>query len=168
MREPQVLVVMGVSGVGKTTVATGLARRLGWGFLEGDELHPAENIAKMSAGVPLNDDDRLPWLRAIAAELSARAARGENTVVTCSALKRRYRDVLRTADARVRVVHLEAGADLIAQRLSHRTGHFMPPTLLPSQLADLEPLAPDEDGVLVNVAGTPTESVELALAALDL
>ncbi|MFB9659738.1 gluconokinase [Glycomyces mayteni] len=160
------LVVMGVTGSGKSTVAKLLADRLDWPFTEGDELHPAGNIAKMSKGVPLTDADREPWLRTIRDRIAAAAARGDSSVVTCSALRRAYRDVLREADARVRFVHLDGSRRLIGDRLSGRSGHFMPPRLLDSQFAALEPLGPDEDGLVVNIADTPERIVEAVLAFL--
>ncbi|MHA4817528.1 gluconokinase [Streptomyces aculeolatus] len=160
------LVVMGVSGAGKSTVARLLADRLGWALAEADDFHPARNIEKMRAGTPLTDADRRPWLRAIAGWLAAWAGAGENAIVTCSALKRAYRDVLRDAGPRVRFVHLHGDHDTLARRLGGRSGHFMPPALLDSQLADLEPLAADEDGVVVDIGGTPEEVAAEALRRL--
>ncbi|MFC4000978.1 gluconokinase [Prauserella oleivorans] len=162
------LVVMGVSGSGKTTIAGLLARELGWPMAEADEFHPPANIAKMSAGTPLTDADRTPWLRAIRDWISERGAAGENAVVTCSALKRSYRDILREADARVRFVFLDGGTDTVGSRLATRSGHFMPPALLGSQYADLEPLGDDEDGVTVDVTRPPEEVTATALIRLDL
>src|SRR3954451_9760451 len=126
---------MGVSGAGKTTIGAALARRLGWQVQEGDDLHPPENVAKMHAGIPLDDGDRAPWLRAVAAKIDEWRERGEAGGITCSALKRRYRDVIvssRTAGdrTRVRLVYLTAAPSLIAQRLAGRHGHFMPASLL--------------------------------------
>ena len=158
-----VLVVMGVSGSGKSTVARLLADRLGWSFAEGDEFHSPENKAKMASGVPLTDDDRWPWLRAIRDWVDGQPG---DVVLTCSALRRAYRDVLREARGRVRFVHLDGSVATIGERINARTGHYMPPTLLGSQFATLEPLAPEEDGVVVSVAGTPEEIVARALAAL--
>lgn len=167
-REPQHLVVMGVAGSGKTTVATLLAARLGWTFAEADEFHPQANIDKMSAGIPLTDDDRWPWLESMRDWLTTQAEAGRSTVVTCSALKRAYRDVLRGATGRVRFVHLAAPAEAIGDRLGHRSGHFMPVSLLPSQFATLQPLLSTEDGVTVDAEGTPESVADAALAALDL
>ena len=156
---------MGVSGTGKSTTAALLAERLGRPMIEGDDLHPAANVAAMHAGRALTDADRAPWLRAIR---DAMTAAGGPTVVTCSALRRAYRDVLRTAEGRVRFVHLVVPADELARRLAVRRGHFMPATLLTSQLATLEPLGPDEDGVNVPVHGTPDQVVDEALRLLNL
>ena len=166
--EPTCVVVMGVSGSGKSTVARSLADRLDWPMAEADEFHPAANIGKMSAGTPLTDADRAPWLAAIRDWITERAAAGRSTVVTCSALKRAYRDVLRDADARVRFLHLHGTADVIGDRMRHRSGHFMPPSLLRSQFDTLEPLRPDEDGVAVDVTRTPEKIVEEAVTRLDL
>ncbi|GAA1671402.1 gluconokinase [Glycomyces endophyticus] len=158
------LVVMGVSGSGKSTVAELLARRLGWVFAEGDEFHSAANVAKMRAGEALTDADREPWLAALRDWIGEQADAGRSTVVTCSALRHHYRDVLREASARVRFVHLDGSRDLIAERLGHRKGHFMPPALLDSQLAALEPLVEGEDGIRVDVAHTPEEIVAQVVA----
>ncbi|QJQ95021.1 MULTISPECIES: gluconokinase [Halomonadaceae] len=166
--EPLCLVVMGVSGVGKTTTAEGLATRLGWTLAEADQFHPQANIDKMSAGTPLNDEDRGPWLATLRDWVSAQADAGECTVVTCSALKRRYRDLLRGARCQLRFVHLMADAENIAERLEQRRGHFMPGSLLGSQFADLEPLADDESGVSVCVDLPPDALVERALQTLGL
>ncbi len=162
------VVVMGPSGVGKTTTAEGLAARLGWAFAEADRFHPQANIDKMTAGIPLDDDDRAPWLALIRDWISAKAQAGESTVVTCSALKRRYRDVLRGADARVRFLELTGEVDTIQGRMASRKGHYMPPSLLASQFADLEPLDDDEDGVIVDVSATPEEVISAGVAKLGL
>ena len=162
------LVVMGPSGTGKTTTAKLLSQRLGWKFAEADEFHPKANIDKMSAGIPLNDADRAPWLESIRDWISDEAGMGESTVITCSALKRRYRDTLRDAQARVRFVQLDALQVLIQERVSKRSGHYMPPSLLASQYADFEPLAGDEDGVRVSVDKAPDAVVADALHQLDL
>ena len=154
-----VVVVMGVSGSGKTTVGRLLAGRLGVPYAEADDFHPAANIAKMSAGQPLTDADRWPWLAAIGSWIGAHPAGG---VVTCSALKRVYRDVL----GEVWFLHLNGSRELIAARLADRRGHFMPAALLDSQFADLEPLGADEPGLVVDVARPPEEIVDEALARL--
>ncbi|MQA11114.1 MAG: AAA family ATPase [Pseudonocardiaceae bacterium] len=160
-----VVVVIGVSGSGKSTVAGGLAEALEAPFAEADSFHPKANIDKMSAGQPLTDDDRWPWLRAIANWIGQCAER-DGGVVTCSALKRRYRDLLRSASNQVWFLHLHGDRDLIAKRMSGRSGHFMPPELLDSQFADLEPLAADEPGFVADVAHSPERIVESAVAAL--
>src|SRR5262245_8503336 len=130
-----IAVMMGVSGSGKTTIARSVAQRLGWRLVEGDDFHPPANVAKMRAGTPLTDEDRWPWLRAIAAEIDAVRARGEPAVVACSALKRAYRDILIGARPDVVLVYLQGSKPLIAERLAARKGHFMPATLLDSQFA---------------------------------
>ncbi|WP_447007728.1 gluconokinase [Saccharothrix isguenensis] len=165
---PTCVVVMGVSGAGKSTVARLLADRLGWPMAEADEFHPAANIAKMSTGTPLTDDDRAPWLAAIRDWVTQRAAAGDSTVVTCSALKRSYRDVLREAGARVRFLFLDGAGEVIGGRMALRSGHFMPPSLLQSQFDVLQPLQSDEDGAAVDVRGTPELIVEDAVTRLDL
>ncbi|MGW3016525.1 gluconokinase [Streptomyces longwoodensis] len=165
MRTPHVVVVMGVAGTGKTTIGPLLAARLGVPYAEGDDFHPRANIAKMTAGVPLDDEDRWPWLDAIGAWAHERAGLGG--VVSCSALKRSYRDRLRAAAPGAVFVHLTGDRALIEDRMSHRQGHFMPTALLDSQFATLQPLGADEAGVGVDVAGGPEEIAERAVAALD-
>ncbi|WP_344322138.1 gluconokinase [Streptomyces macrosporus] len=155
---------MGVSGSGKTTVGTALAERLGVPYAEADDFHPPENVAKMASGVPLTDEDRRPWLDAIAGWLEDRGEGGG--VVTCSALRRRYRDRLRRAAPELFFVHLDGSPELIAGRMAARKGHFMPPALLRSQIETLEPLEPDERGAVVPIDGTPEETVALACAAV--
>lgn len=164
--QPVHLVLMGVAGSGKTTLAEILTARLGWPYAEADDFHPPANIDKMRASTPLTDADRAPWLAAMRDWLSEQARAGHSTVVTCSALRRAYRDVLREAQGRVRFVHLSAEADVIGPRLEHRPGHFMPASLLPSQFATLEPLADDEDGIVVQVDVPPDEVAERVLAEL--
>lgn len=159
------IVVMGVAGSGKSTVADLFAQQLGWTRIEGDDLHPPENVVKMAAGTPLTDADRKPWLLLICERIDQTEG---NQVITCSALRRGYRDILRTAEARVRFLHLSGSTELLASRIGGRTDHFMPPSLLTSQLDALEPLTADEDGVVVDVQGTPAEIVARALQALDL
>jgi gluconokinase len=146
---PPLLVVMGVSGSGKSVVGAALAQRLQVPFADADDLHPAANIAKMSAGEALDDDDRHPWLEAIGEWLAGHKAEGG--VVGCSALKRKYRDQLRHHAPQVRFVHLDGSREVIARRQSSRPGHFMPSSLLSSQFATLERLAPDEDGLVIDV-----------------
>lgn len=150
-----VLVVMGVSGCGKSTVAALLAGRLGWDFAEGDDLHPPDNVAKMSAGIPLTDEDRWPWLELVAAWIGERVDQGRDGIVTCSALKRSYRDRLR-ADGVVFVL-LSGSRDVLAQRLAARIDHFMPTSLLDSQLADLEEPGADEEALVVEAGRPPPE-----------
>jgi gluconokinase len=164
MRTPHVVVVMGVAGTGKTTIGPLLADRLGVPYAEGDDFHPQANIDKMSAGIPLDDDDRWPWLDAIGAWARGRAGLGG--VVSSSALKRAYRDRLRAAAPGIVFVHLTGSRELIASRMAQRQGHFMPTELLDSQFATLQPLQADERGVEVGVSGTPEEITERAVAAL--
>ncbi|HVL83612.1 MAG TPA: gluconokinase [Pseudonocardia sp.] len=159
-------VVMGVSGVGKSTVALGLVARTGWVFAEGDDLHPPANRAKMAAGLPLDDADRLPWLRRIARWIGEQEAAGRDAVVTCSALRRAYRDVLREGHPSVRFIHLFAPTPLIGERVRTRRDHYMPPSLLDSQLAALEPLGPDEPGVVVETTGDVDTVVHRVLRAV--
>ena len=162
------IVVMGVSGSGKTTLAHGIADAMGWPFAEGDDFHPQANRDKMASGIPLTDEDRWPWLRTVAAWIGAREVAGESTVITCSALKRAYRDLLREGHRHLRFLEVTAPAALIAGRLETRTGHFMPPSLLNSQLAALEPLAEDEPGLMVSAEGSPDAVLHRTLAALGL
>jgi gluconokinase len=159
-----VIVVMGVSGSGKSTVGELLAERLGVPYAEADAFHPPANIAKMAAGHPLDDTDRAPWLDAIAAWIAGRGDRGG--VVSCSALRRRYRDRLRADASAVFFLHLDGSPRLIASRLAARTGHFMPPALLASQFEELDPLEPDEAGAAVSVDGGSQEILQRALDAL--
>ncbi|WP_435581198.1 gluconokinase [Amycolatopsis thermoflava] len=158
-----VIVVMGVAGSGKTTVGSALAERLGVEYAEADAFHPPANIAKMSSGHPLDDDDRWPWLHAIAAWISGHQATGG--AVSSSALKRRYRDVLRTGGD-VWFLHLDGPRDVLAERMQGRTGHFMPVSLLDSQLADLEPLETDERGLIADILEAPSAIVDRALTEL--
>ena len=162
------LVVMGPSGTGKTTTAQLLSARLGWLFAEGDQFHPQANIEKMSEGIPLTDADRAPWLAGIRDWISRRAGEDKDVVVTCSALRRIYRDTLRDARADVRFLELRADQNVVAARMGARSGHFMPASLLASQFSILEPLAPDEPGVRVAADAPPDIVVTQALAALDL
>ena len=160
------IVLMGVAGSGKSTVLTHMRERLHWPAAEADEFHPAANIAKMSSGQPLNDDDRWPWLRALAAWIGAREAAGENCLVTCSALKRSYRDLLREGHHSVWFVHLVAPEDVLQRRLAQRRDHYMPPSLLASQLETLEALELDEPGIVVSSELTPDQMVEAIEARL--
>lgn len=160
------IVVIGVAGSGKTTVATILARRLDAVFADGDDFHPPANVAKMSAGRPLDDDDRWPWLRGIRDWLSSQADAGRVAVVACSALKRPYRDLLREAHGEVLFVHLTGSPGLLAERIGGRSGHFMTPAMLESQLAALQPLEGDEPGFEVDVAPEPSRIVDEILELL--
>jgi gluconokinase len=144
-------VVMGVSGSGKSTVGAALADRLGWEFVDGDSLHPPANVAKMHAGQPLDDRDREPWLDAIAARIDSWIEEGRPGVITCSALKRRYRDRIIGDRAEVRLIYLSGSRDMIGGRLATRRGHFMPASLLDSQFAVLEPPGPEEHPIVVDI-----------------
>jgi gluconokinase len=162
----RVLVVMGVAGVGKSTLGEALAERLGWPFQEGDALHPAANIAKMKAGQPLTDADRLPWLDAIGAWIDGQLGAGCSGVVTCSALKRAYRDRLAKGRPGVTFVFIELDQARVAERMASRQGHFMPPSLLASQFAALEPPGPDEPVIVVDGAAPVTAQVEAVEGAV--
>lgn len=159
-------VVMGVSACGKSEIGARLALALGVPFIEGDRFHPPENVARMSAGIPLGDEDRRGWLQALRAAIERAWETDPVVVLSCSSLKRAYRDVLRGNDGDVRFVHLHGDRDLIAQRMAARSKHFMPLSLLDSQLRDLEPLQPDERGVTLDVRDPPERLVEQALSAL--
>jgi len=167
-----IVVLMGVSGCGKSTVGGVLAGRLGWPLAEGDDLHPPENVAKMAAGHPLDDDDRRPWLARIREWIDERLAAGESGIVTCSALKRRYRDVVRGDGQRpagdVVFVYLHGTREQLLARLTARQGHFMPPSLLDSQLADLEPPQADERAVQIDIGPPPAVQAEAILQKLGL
>ena len=147
-----VLVVMGVSGAGKTTIGEALAARLGWTFQEGDAFHPKANIAKMASGHPLDDADRAPWLARVEAWISHQLAAGRSGIIACSALKQTYRHALVAGRDDVILVYLHGGQDLIAERLKARHGHFMPPALLASQIAALEVPDPQEKPIEVDIA----------------
>lgn len=153
--KPCVVVVMGVSGCGKSTIAAMLAGRMRWEFEEGDALHPASNVAKMASGTPLTDEDRWPWLDAVAAHIDDWLAKGRSGVITCSALKRRYRDVIIGDRPNVRIAYLKGSRELIANRLAARQGHFMPSALLDSQLATLEEPTADEHPITVEIGARP-------------
>jgi len=161
-----VVVLAGVSGSGKTTVGLLLAKRLGCVFEDGDALHPASNIAKMHAGIPLTDEDRWPWLQRVGSWIDQQAAAGASSVIACSALKRSYRDFLRQGRPAARVVMLNVDRDALAARLSERHGHFFPAALLNSQLTELEPPAPGEPCLVVAAAGSPAEVVEEIIRGL--
>ncbi|NAZ85752.1 gluconokinase [Kineococcus indalonis] len=157
---------MGVSGSGKTTVAQAVSRARGWEYAEGDDFHPRANVDKMRAGTPLDDEDRWPWLRAVAAWIGEREADGESVVVTCSALRRAYRDLLREGHPSVRFCHLTVPEAVLAERLAARRGHYMPASLLHSQLETLEDLQPDEPGFQVLEQPTPEDVVAEVLRRL--
>jgi gluconokinase len=165
---PVVLVLMGVSGSGKTTVAEVLASRLGWQFEEGDALHPQANVDKMHAGHPLNDEDRAPWLAKIADWVDARLDAGQNGIVTCSALKRAYRDLIDRRGRGVVFVFLTGARETIATRLDARQGHFMPPALLQSQFETLEPPGADEPLIQVEIGPAPGAVADTIVNALGL
>jgi gluconokinase len=156
--------MMGVSGTGKSVVGAQVADRLGWVFAEGDDFHSPANVEKMRSGHPLTDEDRWPWLRDIAAWIGAHEESG--AVVSCSALRRPYRDLLGAGHPAVRFVHLTASAEVLDQRMRSRPGHYMPPSLLASQLETLEPLEADEPGIAINEEGRTAE--ETVAHVLDL
>ena len=165
-RPPIIVVVMGVSGSGKTTVAAMLAGRLHWSFADGDDFHSPENVAKMHSGIALDDDDRWPWLQAIAGQIDQWRAERRNGVIVCSALKRRYRDIILGERPEVRLVYLQGERTLIARRLAARQGHFMPKSLLQSQFDALEEPVPEEQAITVWVGRTPAALVDEIIAAL--
>jgi gluconokinase len=162
---PLVLIVMGVSGAGKSTLAEGLSDALHWPFQEGDALHPPSNIQKLHAGIALTDEDRAPWLAAIKSWIDARLLAGENGLITCSALKRAYRDFLIAGRGNVRTLYLQADPAILRDRVEHRQGHFMPASLLENQLHTLEEPLPEEHAVIVGMEGTPEQNLAAALAA---
>ena len=166
--KPAVLVVMGVSGSGKTTIAALLAGRLGWEFEDGDDFHPPANVAKMHGGTPLTDEDRWPWLRSMAAWVDATRGGGRHGVLACSALKRAYRDILVGDRPDVRLVYLQGSKALIGQRQAARQGHFMPPGLLDSQFATLEEPGPDENPLVASVEPRPADVASDVVARLGL
>jgi gluconokinase len=161
------VVVMGVSGSGKSTVAGCMNDALGWPFAEGDDFHPPANVEKMSSGTALTDEDRAPWLEAVAQWIGEQEAAGRNAIVACSALKRAYRDVLCRDNPSVWFVHVRSSRDALQQRLAARSGHYMPASLLASQLETLEPLEADEPGLAISGEGSPEEVADEALDALS-
>lgn len=165
---PVTVVLMGVTGSGKSTVMARLAEHVGWRRAEADDFHPPANVAKMSAGHPLTDDDRWPWLRAIANWIGERESAREHAIVTCSALRRTYRDFLRNGHPSVHFVHLAVDHTILERRMEQRRGHFMPPSLLGSQLDTLEPLDPDEPGIVVSGELPPDRIVEEIVTRLHL
>lgn len=160
------MIVMGVSGSGKSTIGAALAERFGLQFIDGDDLHPTANKEKMAAGHPLNDEDRAPWLEIIALRIGAELAEGRPIVVACSALKRKYREQLSSYAPSLLFVHLTGERELIAERQSHRNHEYMPNSLLDSQFSTLEPLADDENALLVSLDQTPAEMVDVVAAHL--
>lgn len=161
------IVVMGVSGCGKSSVGAGLAQRLGMRYIEGDQFHSPANLRKMSAGIALDDEDRRGWLLELQSQLRAAANAGESVVLTCSALKRGYRDLLREADPDLLFLHLIGSRELIAARMHMRTGHFMPTALLESQLRDLEPPAPDERAYGLSIDAPLEQLLDQAVKAIQ-
>jgi len=159
-------VTMGVSGCGKSVVGKLLAEDVGFDYIEGDDAHSASNIEKMAAGTPLNDADRVDWLMTLHSKIRRAREQGIGLVLSCSALKRKYRDLLRTANPNIEFIHLNGDRDLIASRLKVRRDHFMPLSLLDSQIADLEPLQSDEKGVMLDIRKSPVRLVELARATM--
>lgn len=160
-------IVMGVSGCGKSTVGSLLANRLGIRYIEGDQFHTDENMQKMAAGMPLTDADRRGWLLELQAQLRTACQAEESVVLTCSALKRTYRDLLREADPELVFIHLIGTTEVIAARMHKRTGHFMPPVLLESQLRDLEPPGPDERAISLSIDMPLDQMVELAISQIQ-
>ncbi|MCO7222464.1 gluconokinase [Klenkia sp. PcliD-1-E] len=160
------VVVMGVSGTGKSTVGVGIAQALGCDFVEGDDLHPAANVEKMRSGTPLDDEDRWPWLRAVAARVGEHEAAGTDLVITCSALKRSYRDLLVDGHPSVWFAHIDTPHDVLVERLRKRRGHYMPGSLLDSQLATLQPLAADEPGHAWSGQGSAQQTVDALVREL--
>jgi carbohydrate kinase (thermoresistant glucokinase family) len=161
-----VLIIMGVSGCGKTTIAELLSRELGWEYRDGDEFHPQSNVDKMHSGTPLTDDDRWPWLKAIVAWIDEKRQAGAHAIVTCSALKKSYRDILIGSRKDVALIYLKGTEDLIAQRLSKRKGHFMPKGLLRSQFQTLQEPGPDEHAITVSIVPAPEEIAATILREL--
>jgi gluconokinase len=163
-----IVIVMGVSGSGKSLVGIALAREFGWRFVDGDDLHPVANVAKMASGHALNDADRAPWLESLGAQMDAWLAAGQNGVITCSALRRAYRDTLRKGRGTVEIVFLDVPRDVLAVRVAARHDHFMPASLLDSQLATLERPTSDENAITVQVGASTTaeETANLVIAAL--
>jgi gluconokinase len=165
---PVRVVMMGVSGCGKSTVGEALAAQLGWRFVEGDSLHPPENVAKMASGQPLGDQDRAGWLEALSAQLAKARLAGQGLVISCSALKRSYRDRLRAGDPQALFVHLAGSRERIAQRLAARTHLYMPASLLESQLADLQPPGGDEQALSLDIAQTPAQLMAAVVQHLQI
>ncbi len=168
MHSPKYVIVMGVSGSGKSTIGEALASATGWVFIEGDDFHSAADKEKMAAGVALDDADRWPWLQAIRSWITETARHGQSAIISCSALKRSYRDLLRGDGKNVYFCHLEADADVLAKRISHRVDHFMSRALLHSQFNTLEPLQADEQGIVVSALGSVPQITAEVIERLDL
>ena len=164
---PIILIVMGVSGSGKTTVAAMLAGRLHWRFQEGDALHPQANVDKMHRAIPLTDADRLPWLDSIAALIDLWNAEGVSGIITCSALKRAYRERIRAGRSDVELIYLRGERALVSARITQRMGHFMPPSLLASQFETLEEPDKDDPVITIDIGGSPDQIVDAILTALQ-
>lgn len=160
------VIVMGVSGCGKSTIAVGIAEAMNLPFAEADRFHSEANVAKMAAGTPLTDEDRWPWLRDLSAWMASQADLGQSTVMACSALRRSYRDLLRSGPPSLDLVHLAGPIEVVAERMQAREGHFMPASLLRSQYDTLEPLQPDEGGVVLDLQASPEDLVAQAVAWL--
>lgn len=167
MTMSRIWVVMGVSGSGKSSIAEGLHRKFGWPFQEGDELHPKANVDKMSAGIPLDDADRAPWLAACAAWIHARHDAGETALLTCSALKRRYRDTLTQGAPDVWFLYLKVPQEVLQHRVANRQHHYMPSSLLPTQLATLEEPGPDEQVLEVVETDSIEGTIEAVIARIE-
>ena len=165
--EPAVVVIMGVSGSGKTTIGRVLAERLGWPYKEGDELHPKANVEKMSRGIPLTDEDRWPWLRKVAEWIDGQLAAGKPGVIACSMLKRAYRDVVIDGRKGAKLLYLRGDKGVIAERIAQRKGHFMPASLLDSQFAILEEPGKDEHPLIVEVHGSVQDAVDASMKLLE-
>jgi carbohydrate kinase (thermoresistant glucokinase family) len=167
-KNPPALVIICVSGSGKTTIALNLVARLGWPFQEGDALHSAVNVAKMHAGIPLTDEDRRPWLEAIDAWIDKQRAKGLPGIITCSALKQKYRAMIAADRPEVRLVYLRGSFELISRRLAQRRGHFMPAALLQSQFGALEEPGPDENSLTVDIGPPPDQIATDIMSRLNL
>ena len=165
--QARALVIMGVSGSGKTTIGVGLAKRLGWPYFDADDFHPPANIAKMSAGEPLTDEDRWPWLDQLNRLIASHLARPQPLILSCSALKRSYRERLLAGTQGGKIIYLEGSYELILDRMRDRKGHYMRPEMLQSQFSALEPPTPDEGVLTVQIDGPPEEVIDHIVMALS-